>query len=161
MSPAERWLSGVLRILAVPVLLALPCALLPVAWMDATHRWLGLGALPVAPIVEYLARSASLLYGFHGLLMLLVASDVRRYLPVIWLMGGAGLAFGLTMLIVDHLAGLPVHWRWLEGTIIMIESGVILALTRRANHSIQTGTKDWARACSGAAGDQFEPPVAS
>jgi hypothetical protein len=102
MSPAERWLSVVLRILAVPVLLALPCA--------------------------------------HGLLLLLVASHVRRYLPVIWLIGGAGFAFGLTMLGVDHLAGLPLHWRWLEGTIIMTESGVILALARRANHSIQPGS---------------------
>jgi hypothetical protein len=141
MSSAERWLSGVLRLFAVPVLLALPCALLPVAWMDATHRWLGLGVLPVAPIVEYLARSCSLLYGFHGLLLLLVASDVRRYLPVIWLMGGAGFAFGLTMLIVDHLAGLPLHWRWLEGAIIMTESGIILALARRATRAIRSGAK--------------------
>jgi hypothetical protein len=137
MSPAERWLSRVLRILAVPVLLAIPCAFLPVAWMDVTHQWLGLGPLPNAPILEYLARSCSLLYGFHGFILLLIASDVRRYLPVIWLMGGAGLAFGVAMLVIDHVAGLPVYWRWLEGSFILLESGIILWLTWSASLAIQ------------------------
>jgi hypothetical protein len=137
MSRAERLLSWLLRILAVPVLLAIPCALLPVAWMDATHQWLGLGALPEAPILEYLARSASLLYGFHGFLLLLVASDVRRYLPVIWLMGGAGFAFGLAMIVIDHAAGLPVYWRWLEGGFIVAESSLILILARRVTLAIR------------------------
>jgi hypothetical protein len=58
-------------------------------------------------------------------------SSAERWLSVI---GGAGFAFGLTLLVVDHLAGLPFHWRWLEGPIIMTESGVILAMARRANH---------------------------
>ena len=137
MSRAERWLSLALRILAVPMLLAIPCALLPVAWMDATHQWLGLGSLPQAPILEYLARSASLLYGFHGVLLLLVASDVRRYLPVIWLLGGAGVAFGLAMLAIDHAAGLPVYWRRLEGGIIMGEGALVLGLARRATSAIR------------------------
>jgi len=137
MSRAERSLALVLRILAVPVLLAIPCALLPVAWMDATHRWLGLGAMPDAPIIKYLARSTSLLYGFHGLLLWLVASDIRRYLPVIWLMGGAGLVFGLAMFVIDHAAGLPVYWRWLESGFIVVESAIILAFTWRATLALR------------------------
>ena len=27
---------------------------MPVSWMAATHRWLGLGEMPTGPIVEYL-----------------------------------------------------------------------------------------------------------
>ena len=138
MTPAERWLALALRILAVPVLLAFPCALLPVSWMDATHRWLGLGALPEAPILEYLARSSSLLYGYHGLLLLLVASNVPRHLPVIWLMGGAGVAFGLAMLVIDHAAGLPAYWQALEGSFIALESCLILILAWRAALAIRT-----------------------
>ncbi|MCL4178716.1 MAG: hypothetical protein KJ072_13370 [Verrucomicrobia bacterium] len=137
MSSAERWLSLALRILAVPVLLAIPCALLPMDRMDAIHQGLGLGPLPAAPILEYLARSSSLLYGFHGFILLLVASDVRRYLPVIWLLGGAGFAFGLAMLVIDHVAGLPVYWRWLEGGFILGESGIILVLTWRVDQAIR------------------------
>ena len=140
MSSAERWLSLALRILAVPVLLAIPCALLPMDWMAAIHQRLGLGPLPDAPILEYLARSSSLLYGFHGFILLLVASDVRRYLPLIWLLGGAGFAFGLAMLVIDHLAGLPVYWRWLEGGFILGESGIILLLTWRADQAIRRST---------------------
>jgi hypothetical protein len=147
MSSAERWLSLALRILAVPVLLAIPCALLPMDWMNAIHQRLGLGPLPTAPILEYLARSSSLLYGFHGFILLLVASDVRRYLPLIWLLGGAGLAFGLAMLVIDHLAGLPVYWRWLEAGFILGESGIILLLTWRADQAIRRSpgvpTQDW------------------
>lgn len=135
MTSAERWLTLALRVLAIPVLLAIPCALLPVSGMNATHQWLGLGPLPDAPIVEYLARSSSLLYGFHGLLLLLVATDVRRYLPVIALLGGAGVAFGMAMFVIDYAAGLPVHWRWIEAGAIVIESGVILALAWRAGNA--------------------------
>ena len=39
---------------------------LPVEWMASTHRWLGLGEFPRAPVVDYLARSIAALYGFHG-----------------------------------------------------------------------------------------------
>lgn len=137
MSRAERSLALVLRILAVPLLLAIPCALLPVSWMDATHRWLGLGAMPDAPIIKYLARSSSLLYGFHGLLLWLVASDVRRYLPVIWWMGGAGFGFGLALFVIDRAAGLPVYWRWLEGGFVVVESAVILFFTWRASRALR------------------------
>jgi hypothetical protein len=136
MTSAERWLSLALRILSVPVLLAIPCALLPVAWMDSTHQWLGLGPLPEAPILEYLARSSSLLYGFHGLLLLLVATDVRRYLPVIWLLGGAGLLFGVAIFAIDYAAGLPAHWRWVEAGAIIAESIVVLVLAWRAAKAI-------------------------
>ena len=133
MNAAERRLAWVLRILAVPMLLAIPCALMPMAWMEAIHLWLGLGELPETPIVEYLARSSSLLYGFHGILLLLVASDVRRYLSVIWLMGGAAFVFGLAILVIDHMARLPIYWRWLEGGIILLESTIVLVLTWRVS----------------------------
>ena len=52
--------------------LAFLAMLLPVDWMDSIHRSMGLGELPRAPVVDYLARSVAALYGFHGALLLLM-----------------------------------------------------------------------------------------
>lgn len=132
MNRAERLLALVLRVFSVPLLCALPCALLPFAWMDVVHRELGLGALPPDPIVHYLARSCSLLYAMHGALLLFASFDVRRYLPLIRFVAALGIAFGVGMVWVDHAAGLPAHWQWMEGAVIIAESGVLLWLVRRA-----------------------------
>src|SRR5438874_1737454 len=64
---AERALFWVLRLNAGVLLLALPCALLPFAWMDVVHRDApGLGPLPDLPITRYMARSLSLVYAGRG-----------------------------------------------------------------------------------------------
>jgi hypothetical protein len=122
----------VLRVLGSVVLLALPAALLPVGWMNALHRSLGMGELPKAPIVEYLSRSCSLLYAMHGALLLFVSFDVRRYLGAIRFLAWAGLVFAAGMLWVDLAAGMPSLWTWSEGPIIAAESILILWLARRA-----------------------------
>ena len=80
---AEKWMIVLLRLTAVVLLTALFPAVMPFAWMDATHQWLGLGKLPDAPIVGYLTRSLSALYAVHGVLVLYLSLDVRRFLPVI------------------------------------------------------------------------------
>jgi hypothetical protein len=53
--------------------------------MTATQAWLGLGVFPDRPVAEYLARGLSTVYVLLGVLYLLLASDVRRYAPVITL----------------------------------------------------------------------------
>ena len=47
------------------MLTALFAVFLPVRWMAETHEWLGLGEFPESPLVDYLTRSASLLYAWH------------------------------------------------------------------------------------------------
>ena len=67
---ADAALKWVLRLVGGVELLAVPFVLLPVAWMDAVHdRGLGLGPLPRGPVVEYMARSLSVLYAGHGALV--------------------------------------------------------------------------------------------
>jgi hypothetical protein len=46
MNRAEQWLAILLRANGVVMLLAIPAIILPFDWMDACHRWLGLGELP-------------------------------------------------------------------------------------------------------------------
>ena len=72
---AEDALRWFLRLVGAFSLLALPCALMPFSWMDATHRWLGLGTLPSEPIVAYLARSLSLFYALLGGLLWVASFD--------------------------------------------------------------------------------------
>jgi hypothetical protein len=139
MTRQERILALVLRVGAVPLLLALPCAGLPPAWMDVTHRWLGLGPLPTGPIVDYLARSCSLFYALHGAMILFVSFDVRRYLPFIRFLGWLGIALGFGMLAVDHVAQLPGYWRWLEGPFVIAEGLLVLWLARRARRLADDG----------------------
>jgi hypothetical protein len=128
---SEKILALVLRLNAVVLLLAFPMMLLPVEWMAATHRWLGLGEFPASPLVDYLTRSISFLYGFHGGLLLLVAHDLRRYRGVVVYVVVMGLAFGVSMIAVDLHAGVPLRWALCEGPSVIIMA-LILGLLLRA-----------------------------
>jgi hypothetical protein len=104
--------------------------LLPVEWMAVTHRWLGLGEFPASPLVDYLTRSISFLYGFHGGLLLLIASDVRRYRGLLVYVIAMGFAFGAAIIPIDLHAGLPLRWTLGEGPLIIITALVIGILLR-------------------------------
>ena len=116
MPGAERALVVVLRIDGAVQLLGALAVVMPFAWMAATHRFLGMGELPQAPIVEYLARSLSVLYALRGALVLFVSRDVRRYGPLIRFWAMLVVVLGLTLLGTDVTARVPLFWTVLEGT---------------------------------------------
>jgi len=126
----EKILALVLRLNAVVLLLAFPMMLLPVEWMVATHRWLGLGEFPASPLVDYLTRSISFLYGFHGGLLLVVANDLRRYRGIVVYIVVMGLAFGASMVAVDIHAGMPFRWIVGEGPMVIIMALIVGLLLR-------------------------------
>jgi hypothetical protein len=68
MTKSDKALVLLLRIVGVPALFALVRVFMPVSWMAATHRWLGLGEMPTGPVVEYLSRSLSAFYALMGAL---------------------------------------------------------------------------------------------
>ena len=115
MNSAERTLVWILRYVAIFELLAIPTILLPFSWMHAVHESIGLGQLPDAVIVPYLARSVSILYSFHGFVTLYLSTDVRRYLPVIRAFASAAIAMGVCLLVIDVALKLPLWWILLEG----------------------------------------------
>ena len=80
--------------------------------------------------MDYLTRSISFLYGFHGGLLLIVANDVRRYRAVIVYVVAMGLAFGAAMFAVDLHAGMPLRWTIGEGTSIMLTAAIVGLLLR-------------------------------
>jgi len=128
---AEKALAWFLRIGGACLLLAFAAALLPVGWMDAIHRRAGLGDLPRAPIVEYLARSASLLYGFHGAILVYLGLDPRRHAPLIAYIGWLTAGFGAAILAIDLAARMPLPWTACEGPPVILAAAAMVFLARR------------------------------
>ena len=115
MSGKERWLVWLLRIGGVATLSAFPFALLPPDQMARGHEALGMGPFPHGAVTDYMARSLALLYGYHGVLTLIVSTDVRRYRRLVGFLGWMLLTFGPAMLLVDLYAGMPWFWILVEG----------------------------------------------
>jgi hypothetical protein len=135
MARTERILTLYLRLMAGVLLLALPTALLPFEWMDAAHRALGMGELPRAPLIGYLTRSLSLLYGFHGVLLFYLSLDVRRHLALLRFFAALSIAFGVALFVVDLAQGMPWFWTAAEGPSIVAAYGLLLYLLHRAEVS--------------------------
>jgi hypothetical protein len=116
MTKADKVLVILLRyLLGIPGLFALVGVFMPLSWMVATHRWLGLGEMPTGPVVEYLARSVSAFYALLGALFLVMASDLERYRPQVRFFGVAFAPLGIIFTGVDLLAGMPWWWTAFEG----------------------------------------------
>jgi hypothetical protein len=116
-----------LRIGAVVTFSAFAAMWLPVEWMAATHRWLGLGEFPRIPVVDYLARSVAALYGFHGVLLFLLSTDVRRYRPLVWYVAAMNVLFGIMLIVIGRHAGLPAYWVAVEGPSVIV-IGVLVGM---------------------------------
>jgi hypothetical protein len=114
-------------------MLALVAVFMPYSWMDAAHRWLGLGSLPPNPVVGYLARSLSLFYALLGGLLVRLSFNLRRFRPLLMYLGAAFVVFGAVTWVVDFAEGLPPFWKYGEGPIDILYGAAILWLTSRIN----------------------------
>ncbi|MCI0700343.1 MAG: hypothetical protein L0241_04615 [Planctomycetia bacterium] len=124
-----KWL---LRVIGGIELCAIPFLLFPFLWMNEVHdRLLGLGQLPQAPIVEYMARSLSALYAVHGAVVFRLSFDIPRFRPVVRFLGWVHLALGAAVFAIDFSAGLPWWWVAGEGPGIATGGLLVLLLTRR------------------------------
>jgi hypothetical protein len=128
----RRLLVVLLRLGGVLTASAFLTIVLPVEWMAAAHRALGLGDFPRAPVVDYLARSIAALYGFHGVLLLIVSTDPVRYRPIIKYFAVMNVLFGGIVLAIDLHAGLPLLWTLAEGPPVAGFGAAIALLNRPA-----------------------------
>jgi hypothetical protein len=115
MSNSDKALRLLLYGLGISSLFALVPVFMPFSWMLAIHRWLGLGEMPAAPVVEYLARSASVLYALYGALCLAVVVDLERYRPLVRFLGAMFILLSLILFGVDIVVGMPWWWTVWEG----------------------------------------------
>lgn len=113
-------------------LLALPAVFLPVTAMSYFHEQLGLGPLPEGPIVQYLARSLSAFYAAFGSLTLILATDTKRYAPLITWWGIMALVFGALLAGIDTMAGMPTSWMLGEVVFLACAGAAVLLLQWRS-----------------------------
>lgn len=129
---AELLLKWLLILSGLVLILAFAAVLLPVAWMASTSEWIGLGEFPNRPLTIYLARSTSLLYGVHGVLMFYTGMTLEKHWRLVWLFGWLHVVIGCTILLVDLTAPMPWYWTAVEGGPVASLGVVILILARRA-----------------------------
>ena len=131
MDRATRNLVFILRSLAAVTSLALVPVFMPHAWMDQCHRLLGLGPLVETPMIAYLTRTLSGMYALHAAVLWLAAYDVRRYAPLVMLLG-CWLTFSGPVLVgIDLYARLPLAWVLGEGPVVTVLGLAILVLQRK------------------------------
>lgn len=131
--PNDEQLKWLLRAIGGVELFAIPFLLFPFAWMGFVHeRFLGLGELPNAPVVEYMARSLSALYAVHGAVVFRMSFDVSRFRPLIGFLGWLHLALGAAVFVADFVSGLPWWWVMGEGPGIAVGGVAVLVLARRS-----------------------------
>lgn len=122
-----RWTRLALIAVGAFDVLAFGALLLPDGAMAAAHLALGLGELPRSPIVGYLARTASLQYGLHGLMLWAVSLNVRRFAPLVPCLGGLKLLQALAISVVDATEGMPLWWTIVEPTCLALAGVGLLA----------------------------------
>jgi hypothetical protein len=99
-----------LRLAGATEILAFIAVVMPRSWMELSHEWLGMGAMPDGPVLMFLIRQASYTYGMHGISLWVLAMDVERFRPLVILNGVAYLLAAPIFFIIDHTAGMPFWW---------------------------------------------------
>lgn len=106
----KRLLIWLLRLAGTIEILAFIAVVMPRAWMEGAHAWLGLGQMPVAPLLMFMIRQASYSYGMHGISLWLLAMDVERFRLLILFNGIAYLLAAPVFFLIDYTAGVPFWW---------------------------------------------------
>jgi hypothetical protein len=133
---SDRVLRFLLQWVGIVSLFALVAVFMPYEWMDGIHRATGMGSLPSQPIVGYLARSLSMFYALMGGLLLLCSFDIPRYWIVLCYLSLAFVFFGVVVLGIDYLEGMPEYWRRLEGPFVIGYGIAMLVLVLRSKQKV-------------------------
>ncbi len=126
----ERLLVLTLRIIGVVLITAIFPVFFPSSWMVTLNDQLGLAGFPDQPLSWYLARSLSLMYFAHGVMVLSLSTDVRRYWPLIRVLGCLNLTLGIVLIGIDVVTSMPVWWTVGEGPSVIFGGVALLVLVR-------------------------------
>ncbi len=125
----QAWL---LRLAGATEILAFISVVMPRSWMEVSHAWLGLGEMPSGPIIMFMIRQASYVYGMHGISLWVLASNVERFRPLIILNGISFLLAAPVFFIIDYTAGLPLWWTVFDTLGCGFFGGALLLLNRQS-----------------------------
>lgn len=127
----QRLLAWVLRVVGAFELLAFFAVVMPRSWMEASHAWLGLGAMAESAVLMFMIRQASYTYGMHGVALFVLAWDVRRFRPLILLNAASFLLAAPVFAAIDYTSGLPVWWTLSDALGCGFFGAALLYLSRR------------------------------
>lgn len=127
----KKLLILLLRVCGVIDLLALAVSFFPAGWIISLHGHLGMGPFPQETIAFYLARSTSLMYAVHGVLLILISFDVERYGPLLRWLAGLSIVQGFILIVLDLASGMPWWWATSEGGLLLAWGCVIWWMTGR------------------------------
>jgi len=120
-----------LRLMALIEFLAFIAVIMPRSWMEAAHLALGLGRMPEGSVLMFMIRQASYAYGMHGVGLWILASDVKRFRPLVLLNGFSFALAGPLFLIIDYTTGMPWWWTAGDGLFVGLFGVVVLWLSRK------------------------------
>jgi hypothetical protein len=132
---AETGLKWLLRFIGITTIPAFVAAIVPQSWFAFLIHKVEPG-MSIGILVTYLARILMLMYAFVGLQCFIFAADIKRYLPLIWILGAGTVAIAVIGLIAlfagvapDHRTGLfwIVFGDFTEG----LAQGVLLVVLLR------------------------------
>ena len=142
MTTIQWLLKWLLIVSGLFLVTAFGTVLLPVSWMAATHQWLGLGGFPEFPITVYLARSTSLLYGVHGVMMFYTGCTIQKHWRLVPLFAWLHIGLGIAMFLIDWTAPMPWYWTLLEGPPVGALGVLLLWMSANAgDFSLSTTSK--------------------
>lgn len=122
---AEKLLRFVLIAGGIVCGSAVVAVFMPREWMVVGHRMLVGTEFPKEPVAEYLARLSSGLYALYGGLLLVLASDVRKYRPVIAYQAIACAFVSLAGLV---MGGMPAYWLIIDALTATGQAVLVLIL---------------------------------
>jgi hypothetical protein len=126
----REWMQAwLLRLAGAVEMLAFAAVVMPRSWMEASHAWLGMGEMPGGPLLMFMIRQASYAYGMHGVGLWLIATDVRRFRPLVILNGVAFLLAAPVFYLIDTTAGVPWWWTVIDVLGCGFFGGALLWLT--------------------------------
>jgi hypothetical protein len=102
--------AWILRLAGATEILAFIAVVMPRSWMEAGHTWLGMGVMPDGPLIMFMIRQASYVYGMHGASLWILATDVRRFRPLIVFNGISFTLAAAVFFWIDYSSGMPWYW---------------------------------------------------
>ena len=133
---ADLLQSWVLRLTGATEILAFISVVMPRSWMEVSHSWLGLGEMPGGPLIMFMIRQASYAYGMHGVSLWLMATDVRRYQPLIVFNAISFLGAAVVFAVIDYTAGMPFWWTIVDAVGCASFGVAVLILNRKLRGSL-------------------------
>ena len=107
---AERLLRWLLVLTGATCMAGGVAVYMPRQWMVVAHEWLGMGKFPDQAIAEYLARLTAALYAMYGLLLIVMATDVRRHARIITVQAFALVAVAASADFMLWGTDIPAWW---------------------------------------------------